>query len=1770
MAKKKAKKPQKQVEWASPPNLNSPAEDPVPALPEALPVLSAPEATHSTSDESTQGTTVPSESNAEVNVSVGKFPVAESPAVEPATEEAVAEDAKIIKEEEVKASDEKEVDLLPIAESAAEPATQLVPELEPTKDVVEQPGEPVEEVVEPVQNGSVVEEALVPQEPVEEALAQSEPVEETPAQIELVEEGPAQPEPVEEAPVQIEPVEEAPAQPEPVEKIPAQLESVEEAPTEAGPIEEEVIIQPEPIVEEAPREPKPIVEETPRESEPVVEEAPPNVEQVPQPAPVVEEAQPVVEEAPQSEPIVEEAPEEPTSIVEERTKQPEVIVKDVLSDPEPTIAEIAKEPEPIEVEAIPDLVVQEEVKESLSLPDIQPAETVEVPVAEPEHKPDPPTTIRAPSPTRSEAPSRRRVSEEGPVSRSEPPATFYAPSPKYNKPHPALTTPSVPPTPSPPPVERRAALEYRGRPSSGSSRVRSPPRPPAVAQAIVDDRPPAPTPPVGRTRPRHSLAFDSDDDDDDFSLIQPRLRGDPSRLATYPPPSSHPRSLFASRVPAEHYSPPPPQPPPPGYHHRYYPPAAPSYHPHHGYNISQNGGYPNPSPYGPPPPHQSSPYQESWGQFPPTYPYGNSRQDSIGSREYPMGPPSIVGPPSIDNNSSAVDDDGSDVFSRISQAIPDLHVLLAKYKETHGQLGVREDLLRRAGVEQQEKLRNKDDEIHHLKDRITNMESKHSSDASRLRLEIGNMEEQMKELREQTAETERFRKEAEETRIAFDAAKVSWETRCKKLEETNAHLARTSLEEKEKAQKEFDDWRSTANRKHDAEKIALAIQFDKKLKEADMLADKQRQEVSASFVREKEVLRSEHQRQQRERESNYDRVRKELETKLSTAQKDREEALIHERESREIWEAERETLGRAYEEDRQSLQRGWDEQRELLEEQHRKSKEDSDKSWIELHADANRKAEEEKLRADRLTKEKDELQRSFNDLRAESQREKEIIRSVAGNLESEKARLEKLMECYGDIAEIKSKGDTYYSVSFSHLQRQIVDLANTHFVHLPVSPPPEDLAHIPSGLPSFLGDTIASRQLRAAYIVHTVAKMITYRVFGPFLFSLGRRYDQADSLFSSMSHHIRDKSTRKEAIWRQQTLLAAFTSSGAKQRINTAAGTVVDEIILAIKNFADPKEEDGIRISIKRIVKLAAETWRFARLEREMITATMPALQDEEHKFTGPEYWPEYRPEETPIPSLVGTTIPSDEQPKLLLRLFPVIRREPKHENFRSSEDEGPDVGCVYHHGLALYDNAEPVVIRAEELKQAGLPPATNASPTVADFPEPLLPQPRKPLPPTPEVLNQESIKSVAASSEVIPSSAPPLPGKAYVRSAASLMKNVQPPIPKPSNTVSVKPAVDIPLPPSGAPSETTSRSFRLKPSDLSIPPYRAPQSQKAPVVSATSTIPSDLTIPPYRPRPDKAPLKSAIPQSPPSVVSTIIPEPPLSPALTMYQLASQPYTRPIPVPLKSSEVGDAAHLPTPTESSHTSPHLHGFEATEDPIVPAATESVHTSRASRSLEPSNDPPVPTATESTITSPRPQPHSQHRSRPPIPISHLSLAQSEAENDIIPAPLFSRRTSTATISTTRHDSTPTSRAASPPSPLYAAIDEIDSFTTHRSRNPPAAISRRSTLLKTSDEELLKEAIRRSSGYPISNRSSMDGSTRTDRTDRTETSRNTNSRYMCDSRSAAIKGLYPNSPRAGTPVVSRTNSMRSQGRRSVGDGPATWDTSYVSVDEASSANS
>jgi chromosome segregation ATPase len=179
-----------------------------------------------------------------------------------------------------------------------------------------------------------------------------------------------------------------------------------------------------------------------------------------------------------------------------------------------------------------------------------------------------------------------------------------------------------------------------------------------------------------------------------------------------------------------------------------------------------------------------------------------------------------MGMPALENGSS-FDGETADIFSRISQALPDLHASLARQKEVQAQLS--------------QKLRAKDEEIYDLKERIIIIENKHSAEAK----------EQVKELREQIAETHKHKREAEDTKLAWEASTKSWESKVKELEAMYSA-------ERARAKKEFDEWKAAASTRHDAEKIALAIQYDKKLKEADLAAEARRQEEADALAAEKE------------------------------------------------------------------------------------------------------------------------------------------------------------------------------------------------------------------------------------------------------------------------------------------------------------------------------------------------------------------------------------------------------------------------------------------------------------------------------------------------------------------------------------------------------------------------------------------------------------------------------------------------------------------------------------------------------------------------------------------------------------------------------------------------------------------------------------------------------------------------------------------------------------------------------------------------------
>ena len=174
-----------------------------------------------------------------------------------------------------------------------------------------------------------------------------------------------------------------------------------------------------------------------------------------------------------------------------------------------------------------------------------------------------------------------------------------------------------------------------------------------------------------------------------------------------------------------------------------------------------------------------------------------------------------------------------------------------------------------------------------------------------------------------------------------------------------------------------------------------------------------------------------------------------------------------------------------------------------------------------------------------------------------------------------------------------------------------------------------------------------------------------------------------------MSEELRNRSRRKETVWRQHTLYAAYTSPAAKKTTNAVAALIVDETMRRIGPLVDPDQLELANAAVRRIVKLAGETWRYARLERELITAKMatPGPTDPStHSWARHDY------------AELGEVGPDDGPQRIVLGLLPEIARDA----MQGPPDNGGDKvasGCLYTRGVALLSDCAPVRARRQELE---------------------------------------------------------------------------------------------------------------------------------------------------------------------------------------------------------------------------------------------------------------------------------------------------------------------------------------------------------------------------------------------------------------------------------------------------------------------------------------
>lgn len=257
------------------------------------------------------------------------------------------------------------------------------------------------------------------------------------------------------------------------------------------------------------------------------------------------------------------------------------------------------------------------------------------------------------------------------------------------------------------------------------------------------------------------------------------------------------------------------------------------------------------------------------------------------------------------------------------------------------------------------------------------------------------------------------------------------------------------------------------------------------------------------------------------------------------------------------------------------------------------------------------------------------------------------------------------------------------------------------------------LAELPPGLPSMLGNSEASRLIRMAYVQHIISKYLCHRIFQPFLFSLGKRYDKADTFFQSMSNQLREKSTRKEAVWRHYTLLAGYTASNAKKNAGVAAASVIEEIAGYVKPFADQKNMDVITSGITRIVKFAVETWRYARMEREIITASMSTDDTERNSWECHSYEKQSPYHENVLFTSQLNGVVAGRA--MILPLLPVFSREGTLPTLHRPLAV-LDNGLIFSRGTALYTDCLPVLHRKYELNLLQLPTSVVTKERVAQL----------------------------------------------------------------------------------------------------------------------------------------------------------------------------------------------------------------------------------------------------------------------------------------------------------------------------------------------------------------------------------------------------------------------------------------------------------------------
>lgn len=287
---------------------------------------------------------------------------------------------------------------------------------------------------------------------------------------------------------------------------------------------------------------------------------------------------------------------------------------------------------------------------------------------------------------------------------------------------------------------------------------------------------------------------------------------------------------------------------------------------------------------------------------------------------------------------------GDELMTRVAGAIPDLHRLLSRYKETNGELSVKDQLRKRIEAQQMQMMRNKEDIIESLMAQLDDSARERADERLRTRELVEELEQEMGNMRRKVA-------------AAGERASKA-ETRAKVLEESERRLVR---------QHEQHLLEKTAFMKRAAEERERAVAS----KQSQMLEEfkKQTQGIKAQvendkvgFEKKLAAKQEEHKAAiQKEKEAQQALAKKEIEEQQAAAKKEKEELESKLREvEKKLADATQdetdiqEKVDKRFAEEKEKLIKAHEEEKEALVEQHKDYCNDQMKGFMELQEMINK------------------------------------------------------------------------------------------------------------------------------------------------------------------------------------------------------------------------------------------------------------------------------------------------------------------------------------------------------------------------------------------------------------------------------------------------------------------------------------------------------------------------------------------------------------------------------------------------------------------------------------------------------------------------------------------------------------------------------------------------------------------------------------------------------------------------------------------------